>query len=239
MRKLHPDTPLRESNPCHAPAGPGGGRFCAGTTPGVASFISAVESWGQYNPMNGGELVLDAEKLAPGGLPELRPSTRLAAAAFLTMKNRRDKVYLSTLETVPRKQGHGTRVMQALTDLADTHGVTLTLEPVPFQPRNGAKMTPSKLAKFYKGFGFAKQSDESWEAGHMVRLPKSQQSIKVETAIARDVYIEATPHGHFVRYSGRRKHQRYLAAQFAKDVPHERVVEWVKQRPHLRLTDQQ
>jgi len=62
------------------------------------------------------------------------------------------------------------------------------------------------------------------------------------TKAPREVYVVSDLNGYFVYYVKRRKHQRYLAAQFDLRNPDEtprtleQVEAWVESKPKLKLT---
>ena len=79
-------------------------------------------------------------------------------------------MYISSMETRPENaQGHGmaTSVMKKLITLSDTHGVELSLTPVPFGMKS---MSASKLKSWYTRLGF--ENDPSRGFTFMHRMPQ-------------------------------------------------------------------
>ena len=78
-------------------------------------------------------------------------------------KRDNDRVYIDIVEVYPeyRKRGLGTRIMNAITEIADRNNVTLTLSPTPQD-----EDTIPDLSSWYMGFGF------DWDKFGLIRYPE-------------------------------------------------------------------
>ena len=75
------------------------------------------------------------------------------------------RIHLSWIQTLKPKSGAATETMKFLTELADKHGVAMSLSAVP-KGSGETKIPKAKLVAFYKRFGFTGHPDD------MVREPK-------------------------------------------------------------------
>jgi len=79
-------------------------------------------------------------------------------------------VHIDEVRALVPQQGAGTKAMRFLTDLADKHGVTLMLYPMPF---GSAAMSRDDLVRFYRRHGFRwVDEEEDGEEDEMVRTPR-------------------------------------------------------------------
>jgi hypothetical protein len=98
-----------------------------------------------------------------GQLPE---STRewareLEGCAVTLALDDGEAIQIASLEALEPGRGAGTRAIRRLCELADAHGVTLTLIADPFGKR--PKITRAKLMHWYHGFGFRACSVHSYQ----------------------------------------------------------------------------
>lgn len=86
-------------------------------------------------------------------------------------------VHVESIRADQPGQGAGTQAMQQLTQLADKHGVKLTLDAVPLKPAEGEAAIPAeKLQDFYKSQGFNSTEGGLVEGRAMVREPTAPQA---------------------------------------------------------------
>lgn len=67
-----------------------------------------------------------------------------------------------------RGKGLGSKIMNRITDYADTQNLKIYLTP----SKSFGASSISRLEKFYKTFGFVKNTDKSETRDTMIRLPK-------------------------------------------------------------------
>ena len=79
-----------------------------------------------------------------------------------------DGVELALITSDNRGQGHATRAMQAILDLADKHNTIITLNPSASGGGNEGRLTQDQLETWYKRLGFV-DSDVEY---YMIRYPK-------------------------------------------------------------------
>ena len=83
------------------------------------------------------------------------------------------RIHLSWIQTLKPKSGAATETMKFLTELADKHGVAMSLSAVP-KGKGETKIPKAKLVAFYKRFGFIGHPDE------MIREPSTTVRIKLQ-----------------------------------------------------------
>lgn len=101
----------------------------------------------------------------------LNPRERVLAsiAVAVEVSPLRGGVHLDEVRALCPGKGEGTKAMRFLTDLADKHGVSLTLFPMPF---GNEKMYTDDLVRFYRKHGFQFES-EQWDGDFdMIRFPR-------------------------------------------------------------------
>jgi hypothetical protein len=81
------------------------------------------------------------------------------------------RIHLSWIQTLKPKSGAATETMKFLTELADKHGVAMSLSAVP-KGKGETKIPKAKLVAFYKRFGFTGHPDE------MIREPSVRIRLK-------------------------------------------------------------
>lgn len=89
-------------------------------------------------------------------------------------------IHVSFIRSFEGNKGHGSKALKFLTDLADTHGVPMSLDPEPVKPmarRPGTWLNKRELTSWYKRNGF--REDPNW--GQMVRKPQGLHSITQQT----------------------------------------------------------
>lgn len=160
-RKYSPDQPRDDH-----------GRFGSGDAPLVLStgktdksrkFIDEVYSKGQTSPMDPN---LAAFSTGAGGAAqlELRPGFEP------------NEVQIQWLAAMQRGTGAGGAVLRMVDDLADKHGITLTLTAEPIETGKGTKMPQRALISYYKQFGF--ESDKRYgDPAYMVRQPSGAKDV--------------------------------------------------------------
>ncbi len=80
-------------------------------------------------------------------------------------------VGIMVLRSSTQGQGEGTQVMRLLCDLADEHGVTLGLDPVPLKRHPGQqRTTTTQLKTFYGRFGFVRNRGILPDGPSFIRL---------------------------------------------------------------------
>lgn len=81
------------------------------------------------------------------------------------------RIHLSWIQTLKPKSGAATETMKFLTEIADKHGVAMSLSAVP-KGKGETKIPKAKLVAFYKRFGFTGHPDE------MIREPSVRIRLK-------------------------------------------------------------
>jgi len=89
-----------------------------------------------------------------------------------TDENNNDGLYLGAIQSSATGKGNGNAGMKALTDLADKHGLPITLGAKAFGTTEGMMTTP-QLKKWYRKWGF--RPSETRDPDTMVRPPKRLQ----------------------------------------------------------------
>lgn len=89
-----------------------------------------------------------------------------SAAGYEKERNKFHLTYLK-VDSEHTRTGVGTRIMEALCELADVKGWTMDLTPSPQEPR---KMSLRDLRRFYASFGFRR-----WVYGDMIRCPEPRE----------------------------------------------------------------
>lgn len=124
--------------------------------PAASNFLNEFEAAHPENPEDATQRVMEGAKV------ELQRDPFDESA-----------LHINTLEADEAGKGAGSAALKEVTDLADKHGVRLTLDAKPFGEKG---MEPDKLADFYKRFGFeVKEQGE----GHalMERTPESPKVV--------------------------------------------------------------
>jgi GNAT superfamily N-acetyltransferase len=104
----------------------------------------------------------------------LNPRERIFAGIEVTVEVSplRGGVHLDEVRALRPGKGAGTKAMRFLAELADKHGVTMTLFPMPFGDQ---KMDTDDLVRFYRKHGFRFESEEGDEEEadiDMIRFPR-------------------------------------------------------------------
>jgi GNAT superfamily N-acetyltransferase len=105
----------------------------------------------------------------------LNPRERILAGIEVAVEVSplRGGVHLDEVRALRPGKGEGTKAMRFLAELADKHGVTMTLFPMPFGDQ---KMDTDDLVRFYRKHGFRFESEESDEDdeddSEMIRFPR-------------------------------------------------------------------
>lgn len=114
----------------------------------IMNAINDVEALGIQNPFNRSEIIIDDN-------------------VQLEVSNFDGALWISSIFTIERGKGDGSRVLQKICDIADKHNVVIRCSPEPFGDTNG--LNKSELVKWYKRNGF---KSIGW--GELERLPKSK-----------------------------------------------------------------
>jgi hypothetical protein len=80
-----------------------------------------------------------------------------------------DTVHLETIRADETGKGHGPAALKQITELADQHGVKVTLDAIPMDGDKG--ISAEKLSDFYKSHGFTSTEGGLVEGRAMVREP--------------------------------------------------------------------
>lgn len=75
-----------------------------------------------------------------------------------------NEIYVSDIRSLRTSQGYGTKALEWLTDLADEHKVTLTLNAINY---GSGPLDDKMLINWYKKFGFKRSGDN-----YMIRKPQ-------------------------------------------------------------------
>ena len=92
-------------------------------------------------------------------------------------------IHLSWIQSLYPKKGYASMAMKWLTDLADKHGVPMTLDAVP-RGTGEWKIGKGKLVAFYKKFGFK-------GSGLMTRKPQNQTTVVSALSFASNAITAA------------------------------------------------
>lgn len=106
----------------------------------VDAFLDEYFKETSPNPFN------DRQRVFNGAIIELYP--------VRSTQYKEGEIHLSDIRSVSPKQGYGKEAMTFLVDLADRHGVFLTLEADAYLKGEKGTMTTSQLITWYKKFGF-------------------------------------------------------------------------------------
>lgn len=87
-----------------------------------------------------------------------------------------NQIRVANIEAERMREGAGTRAMTILTEMADKHGVDISLEPVSFAIGGGA-MTNEQLENWYRRFGF--EFDPEYE-NTMIRRAGAEAVVEAE-----------------------------------------------------------
>jgi hypothetical protein len=104
----------------------------------------------------------------------LNPRERILAGIEVAVEVSplRGGVHIDEVRALRPGKGEGTKAMRFLAELADKHGVTMTLFPMPFGDQ---KMDTDDLVRFYRKHGFRFESEEGDEEEadiDMIRFPR-------------------------------------------------------------------
>jgi ribosomal protein S18 acetylase RimI-like enzyme len=117
-------------------------------SPKVDEYKNIVYSWGKLNPMNESEVLIDN--------------------CLLILKNSFNKIHIEHIRSLPefRNQGHASKLLKRLVDLADKMNIKMTL----FTDQTDQEGLPEhSLIDWYKRYGF-EYEDEEGEL--MIRYPR-------------------------------------------------------------------
>lgn len=128
----------------------------------MASFLGELAIITFLNPLSGRHHVFTF----PGGAAVM---VRLAGP-------KGDAIHISEFVSTMQRMGHGTTAMQRLVELADRHGILLTLHAIPY----GYNPIPTgKLIRFYQEHGFQVRKGGMDDEDLMVRRPAPKHSAPV------------------------------------------------------------
>ena len=88
---------------------------------------------------------------------------------MIEISNWDKRLWISTIQSLEKGQGHATKVMKMMCKIADKYNVTMALDPSPFG-KDPNRMNSAQLVQFYKKFGFEFAKGED-DFGDMERLP--------------------------------------------------------------------
>ena len=118
------------------------------TSPKVDEYKNIVYSWGTPNPMNDKEVLIDN--------------------CLLSLKNSFGRIYIEHIRSLPefRNQGHASKLLKRLVDLADKMNVKLTLFA---DQTDNEGLSVHSLIDWYKKYGFEYKEEDD---GLMIRYPR-------------------------------------------------------------------
>jgi hypothetical protein len=107
--------------------------------------------------------------LEPGGDPILKAPDGTPLVKLKLTNKGGDIVEIVELRALSDQRGLGRQALKELTEMADEHGVTLTLQASPLELEGPRALTPEKLRDIYREAGFEQTSGR--DPANMVRRP--------------------------------------------------------------------
>jgi hypothetical protein len=92
--------------------------------------------------------------------------------ATIQLQEREGRVRVKDLSSNEKGQGHASKLLRAVTDLADKHGVTMELTASPYGDEK-TRLDHDQLKSFYGRHGFTNEPGYDEALGYMIREPQN------------------------------------------------------------------